>query len=110
MDHPQAADGGGASRQRTQVERTQVGARMEKNMVKVLKALAEYLDLSLGDLLEGIVLHAFERKHPFDAETLKRIAQLKEVYGMTYDASASHGFIEQSADPALEPSADRKPS
>lgn len=79
------------------VERVQIGARMEKNLVKVLKALAEYFDISLGDLLEGIVLHAFEQKHPFDEETLKRIAQLKEVYGMNYDARASHRFIEQIA-------------
>lgn len=77
------------------VERVQTGARMEKNLVKVLKALAEYFDISLGDLLEGIVLHTFEQKHPFGEETLKRIAQLKEVYGMNYDASASHRFIEQ---------------
>jgi hypothetical protein len=77
------------------VERVQIGARMEKSLVKVLKALAEYFDISLGDLLEGIALHAFEQKHPFDEETLKRIAQLKEVYGMDYDASASHRFIEQ---------------
>ncbi|GHO79636.1 hypothetical protein KSD_74070 [Ktedonobacter sp. SOSP1-85] len=79
------------------VERVQIGARMEKNLVKVLKALAEYFDVSLGDLLEGIVLHAFEQKHPFGEETLKRIAQLKEVYGMDYDASVSHRFIEQTA-------------
>ncbi|WP_201374478.1 hypothetical protein [Ktedonobacter robiniae] len=77
------------------VERVQIGARMEKNLVKVLKALAEYFDISLGDLLEGIALHAFEQKHPFSEETLKRIAQLKEVYEMDYDASASHRFIEQ---------------
>lgn len=83
-----------ASGQRIVVERVQIGARMEKNLVKVLKALAEYFDISLGDLLEGIALHAFERKHPFSEETLKRIAQLKEVYGMGYDASASHRFIE----------------
>src|ERR1700736_185311 len=77
------------------VERVQTGVRMEKRMVKVLKALAEYLDISLGDLLEGIVLHAFENHPPFSEETLQRIAQLKEVYGMNYGASASHRFIEQ---------------
>ncbi|QBD75451.1 hypothetical protein EPA93_05310 [Ktedonosporobacter rubrisoli] len=77
------------------VERVQIGARMEKNLVKVLKGLAEYFDISLGDLLEGIVLHAFEQKHAFGEETLKRIAQLKEVYGMSYDASTSHRFREQ---------------
>ncbi len=75
-------------------ERVQIGARMEKRMVKVLKGIAEYLDMSLGDLLEGIVLHAFESQPPFDPETLRRIGQLKEVYGMDYDASASHRFPE----------------
>ena len=59
-------------------ERVQIGARIEKRMVKVLKGLAEYLDMSLGDLLEGIVLHAFESKPPFSAETLRRIQQRAE--------------------------------
>ena len=76
------------------VERVQLGVRMEKRMVKVLKALAEYHDTSLGDLLEGIVLHAFENKPPFGEETLRQIARLKEVYGMDYDARASHRFTE----------------
>ncbi len=49
------------------IERMQTGVRMEKRMVKVLKGLAEYLDISLGDLLEGIVLHAFAGKAPFSA-------------------------------------------
>ncbi len=76
------------------VERVQIGVRMEKRMVKVLKGLAEYHDVSLGDLLEGIVLHAFENKTPFSKETLQRIEQLKEVYGMDYGVSASHRFTE----------------
>jgi hypothetical protein len=80
-------------------ERVQVGARMEKRMVKVLKGVAEYLDMSLGDLLEGIVLHAFESKPPFSAETLRAIERLKQVYGMDYGASASHRFPEQPAKP-----------
>lgn len=77
------------------IERVQTGIRIEKRMLKVLKALAEYFNISVGDLLEGIVLHAFENKTPFDEETLQRIATLKEVYGMDYDASASHNFIEE---------------
>ncbi|MBV9281051.1 MAG: hypothetical protein JOZ41_13295 [Chloroflexi bacterium] len=77
------------------VERVQIGARMEKRMVKVLKALAEYHDMPLGSLLEGIVLHAFEARPPFGEETLKRIAQLKEVYGMDYGAEASHRLRER---------------
>jgi hypothetical protein len=76
------------------VDRAQLGARMEKRMVKVLKALAEYLDLSLGDLLEGIVLHAFENKPPFNPIILQRIEQLKEVYGMDYGVEASHHLTE----------------
>src|SRR2546425_11812096 len=76
------------------VERVQIGVRMEKRMVKVLKALAEYLDISLGDLLEGIVLHAFESKPPFSAQTLQQIARLKEVYGMDYGVEASHHLTE----------------
>jgi hypothetical protein len=76
------------------VERIQIGVRMEKRMVKVLKGLAEYHDMSLGDLLEGLVLHAFENIPPFSEETLQRIAQLKDVYGMDYDVSASHKFTE----------------
>jgi len=77
------------------IERVQTGIRLEKRMLKVLKALAECFDITLGDLLEGIVLHAFENKPPFDEETRQRIATLKAVYGMDYDASASHNFIEE---------------
>lgn len=91
----QSGESAGTHGRTIPIERVQIGARMEKNMVKVLKALAEYFDLSLGDLLEGIVLHAFEQKHPFSEETLQRIARLKEVYGMRYDASTSHHFTEQ---------------
>jgi len=67
---------------------------MEKRMVKVLKALAEYLDISLGDLLEGIVLHAFAGQAPFSSQTLERIESLKQIYGMDYDLSASHRLRE----------------
>ena len=76
------------------VERVQTGVRLEKRMVKVLKALAEYFDISLGDLLEGIVLHSFEGQSPFNTEALEKIAALKEIYGMDYDATASHHMIE----------------
>jgi hypothetical protein len=78
------------------VERVQTGVRIEKRLLKVLKALAEFFEISLGDLLEGIVLHAFEGKSPFDEETQQRIAILKEVYGLDYDASHSHRLFEDS--------------
>jgi len=77
------------------IERVQTGLRMEKRMVKVLKALAEYHDISLGSLIEGIVLHAFAGKFPFDEQSLGRINQIKAVYGMNYGVEASHQFIER---------------
>ena len=76
------------------VERVQTGVRMEKRLLKVLKGLAEYHDMSLGDLLEGIVLHAFDGKAPFGSESRARIAELKKIYGLELDASASHRLIE----------------
>ena len=77
------------------VERVQTGVRLEKRLLKVLKAFAEYLDLSLGDLLEGIVLHALEGKpSPFDKDLLQRVEALKQVYNMDYDSSAAHNFEE----------------
>ena len=77
------------------VERVQTGVRMEKRILKVLKAVAELKDLSVGDLLEGIVLHAFEGKAPFSRETLREIAQLRAVYGLTLKASDSHKLKER---------------
>jgi hypothetical protein len=85
------------------VERVQVGVRLEKRMVKVLKGLAEYLDLSLADLLEGIVLHSFENASPFQPATLGRIAQLKAVYDLTATAADSHLLTETNADSRAEP-------
>jgi hypothetical protein len=77
------------------VERVQTGVRIEKRTLKVLKALAELHDLTLGDLLEGIVLHAFDGKAPFSRETLGRIRELKRIYGLGLDARASHRLKER---------------
>lgn len=77
------------------VERVQTGVRMEKRLLKVLKSLAELKDISLGDLLEGIVLHAFEGKAPFSGETLKEIEKLRSIYGLTLKATDSHQLKER---------------
>src|SRR5277367_2201819 len=79
------------------VERVQTGVRMEKRILKVLKAFGEYHDITLGDLLEGIVLHAFDGKCPFGAESLKRIKELKKFYGLDLDSRASHRLTESRA-------------
>jgi predicted DNA-binding ribbon-helix-helix protein len=77
------------------VERVQTGVRLEKRLLKVLKGLAEYLDLSLGDLLEGLALHAFENKPPFKSATLEKIADLKRIYGLDLKAGDSHQLREK---------------
>lgn len=77
------------------MEKIQTGLRMEKRIVKVVKALADYLDMTPGDLLEGVLLHVFEGKQPFSKETITRIRQFKEIYGLDLDASASHGLVEK---------------
>ena len=78
-----------------EIERVQTGVKIEKRLLKVLKALAEYHDMTLGDLLEGIVLHAFEGKAPFERATIERIAQLKKIYGLDLDARHSHRLKER---------------
>ncbi len=76
------------------VNRTQTGVRLESTLLKTLKGLAEYLDMTLGDLLEGIVLHAFDDKTPFGPETLEAIQRLKAVYGCELTAADSHRLTE----------------
>ena len=78
-----------------EVERVQTGVRIERGVLKVLKGLAEYLDMPLGELIEGIVLHAFEGKAAFSAPTLDKIAQLKAVYDLRLTAGDSHKLKER---------------
>ena len=85
--------------ERLVVERVQTGVRMEKRLLKVLKAFAEYHDLTLGDLLEGIVLHAFDGKCPFRQESLQKIRDLKKFYGLDLDSNASHRLTERAHAP-----------
>jgi len=83
------------SAERIVVERIQTGVRMERRLLKVLKALAEYKNMTLGDLLEGIVLHAFEGKAPFSPQTQRKITELKSIYELNLDARASHRLKER---------------
>jgi hypothetical protein len=76
------------------VERVQTGVRIEKRILKVAKGLAEYLDMSLGDLLEGVLLNAFEGKAAFGPETLERVKMLKDLYGLTLNASDAHRLVD----------------
>jgi hypothetical protein len=84
-----------ASTKQVEVERVQTGIRIERRLLKVLKATAELKDMSVGDLLEGIVLHAFDGKPAFSPETLKQINEFRSIYGLTIRASDSHNLKER---------------
>ena len=89
---------------RVAVERVQLGVRLEKRMVQVLKGLAEFKDMTLGQLLEEIILHSFEAApghegemcaSPHGKKSFAAIADLKRIYGMDYDAHAGYRFRER---------------
>lgn len=79
------------------IERAQTGVRIEKRILKVLKGLAEFHDLTVGDLLEGVLLHVYEGKTPFGERSLRKIAELRKVYELDLDASHSHKLVEDVA-------------
>ena len=81
--------------QKLEVVRAQTGVRIEQRLLKVMKGLAEYHDLSLGDFIEGVMLHVLEGKLPFGEDTLLQGKRLKEVYGMTMTAANAHALIEK---------------
>ncbi len=89
------------------VERVQTGVRIEKRLLKILKAFAEYHDMTLGDLLEGIVLHAFDGKTPFSQASLDRIRELKKFYDFDLDSTASHRLKEIKSHPARRRTAEK---
>lgn len=76
------------------IERVQTGVRLEKRLLKVMKALAEHLDMSMAELIEGMALHAFEGKAPFEPATLAKIEMLKQVYDLDLTADDSHKSTE----------------
>lgn len=88
---------GMAAEQKQVIQRVQTGVRMEKRLLKILKTFADYHDITLGDLLEGIVLHAFDGKCAFQYASLQRIKELKKFYGFDLDSSASHRLVEAGA-------------
>jgi hypothetical protein len=83
------------AKKRREIERVQTGVRIEKRLLQLLKTLASTLDLTLGDLIEGIVLHAIEGKPPFGKDTLKKIEALRELLGLDLTAEDSHLLVEK---------------
>jgi len=85
------------------IERVDVRVRMERKTVRVLEALADYRNMTLGELLEKIVLHSFEAvpghegemcASPYSKESLALIDDLKRTYDMDFDTHASRRFQE----------------
>lgn len=92
------------------ISRVQTGVRIEKRLLKVLRAFADYRDLTLGDLLEGIILHAFDGKCPFNQRSMQQIEELKKIYGLELDSSASHRLTEAHATSSLKRKKDGRKS
>ena len=84
----------GAAGAPTIVTRVQTGVRIEKHILKVLKAIAEYHEITLGDVIEGIVLHAFEGRPPFEQEGLVRIREFRRIYGLDLSAVDAHHMVD----------------
>jgi hypothetical protein len=91
-----------------EITRVQTGVRLESSLLKVLKALAAYTNLGLGDLLEGICLHAFEGKQPFSSETIEQIDRLRRIYNLSLTAADSHRLKEQPRRRASTTAANKK--
>ena len=77
-----------------EIKRVQTGIRIEQRLLKVLKGTAEHLNMTVGDLIEGIALHSFENKPPFSEDTVEKIRQLKSVYDLEWTSEDSHRFME----------------
>ena len=86
----------GMAKKDVEIERVQLGIRLEKKMTKVLKALAEYFDVSLTEMMESIVLHSLEGEgvSAFSKDVLPKIKEIKKVYGMNYGVHDSQHFRE----------------
>ncbi|HEY6323441.1 MAG TPA: hypothetical protein VJA16_18015 [Thermoanaerobaculia bacterium] len=76
--------------------RVQTGVRIEKRLVKVLKALAEYYDVALGELIEDLVVCILAGRKPFSAAALARAAELMTIYGLDLNSLPAAHAAERS--------------
>ena len=75
------------------IERVQTGVRIEKKILKVLRGMADYNDLSVGQMLEIILLHAFESRPSFSKEGLEAVKGLKKVHSLDNDVHDYLKFV-----------------
>ena len=76
------------------IQRAQAGFKLEKRLLRVLKAIAEGQDATLGQSIEEIALHQLAGVDAFGKETIRKIQLLKKVYDMDYDAHDNYRFRE----------------
>ena len=83
------------------VDRAQVGIRLDKRLTKVLKGMAEYLDVSLNDLVESVLLHSVHTEEhevlaPWRTRKARMVAvDLKKVYGLHQIDTGSLLFLDR---------------
>ncbi len=86
-----------SSHKNKKIIRVQTGVRLEKRLLKILKAVAAHKEIGLGNLIEGVLLHNFEGKTPFSTDTLEFINQMKTAYKFDLSAADSHKLFEEEA-------------
>lgn len=99
----------------TKIERVQLGVRMEKKLVKVLKGLAEFNDETLGELLERIVYHSFEPvvgdegescASPHNKRQLAAVETLRTTYGLSPDTHTPRSYVRDVPEDRTDPGSD----
>jgi catechol 2,3-dioxygenase-like lactoylglutathione lyase family enzyme len=95
--------GHGISAKDLKVKRVAVDARIEERLAKVVNDLAKEHGQTVGEFLEGTLLHAFEPVagqegqavcSPYSKRTFADIARLKKKHGLDYDTHANYRFTE----------------
>jgi uncharacterized glyoxalase superfamily protein PhnB len=84
------------------IERVDVPVRLEKRLAGLLHDLASHKRMSVGSLLEEILLHTSEPlgdgvASPHTPSQLRYIQQLRAKHGIDYETHASYRWVE--ADP-----------
>jgi len=84
-----------------EIERVGVEARMEKRLAALLGDLAQHKNMTMGQMLEEMALHSFERMpdgdvaSPHAERTFPLIRELKQKHGVDYDCHANYRFVEK---------------
>ena len=76
------------------IERVDVRVRLEKRLAALLGDLAVHKRMSVGEVLEEMILHTNEGAGPHTKTTLRHIQELKARHGIDYDSHGSYRFVE----------------